>query len=497
MQSHWHNMLLFTHCSLVSLFLLSFCASVMRSSPVALADAEALVDTQVLGAIVIARHGDRLEYYQDPETYEGGRTETTALGEVESNQLGSILRSEYLTPTSPSYIDGMRSDLVDNKEIKVRVKNGGEGTVIFDSAIALLQGLFPPNPKNKIVLANGTEIVAPLGGYQYVPVETVEPSNDRSLESWTDCPAFEKHIKEFYSSDEFKEKEKQAQPFFKSVKDFVFGRPTTLKNAWNLYDYMNSQLTHNQTYAYRLPPTLLETARGLADFHETGIFSDKESGGIGNIAGRTMLHTILKSLERVAFNGDPLQFELIETAYQPFISLFHELEIVNAHPELKAIPNFASAFVIELRRGGPPDVRDFLRFRFKNGTGSGFKTVYVYGTHADIPLTEFIFKAKGGEIANNRQWAKICSDSSLTITEQLMDEVSFAARHQTLSTVTLALVAFLSLFIIRNVFSRVAKVATQKYKNVRGKSVRLEGDEVLNVDMTSAQILPDEKIRRV
>ena len=58
----------------------------------------------------------------------------------------------------------------------------------IDSATALLQGLFPPNPANRITLANETTVVAPLGGYQYVPVETVEPSNDRSLESWTDCP---------------------------------------------------------------------------------------------------------------------------------------------------------------------------------------------------------------------------------------------------------------------------------------------------------------------
>lgn len=63
----------------------------------------------------------------------------------------------------------MRSDLVDNSEIKARVKAGVEGTVVFDSAIALLQGLFPPNPNNKIKLANETTVVAPLGGYQYVP----------------------------------------------------------------------------------------------------------------------------------------------------------------------------------------------------------------------------------------------------------------------------------------------------------------------------------------
>jgi lysosomal acid phosphatase len=42
--------------------------------------------------------------------------------------------------------------------------------------------------------------------------------------------AFEKHVKQFYSSSEFKDKEKEAEPFFKAVKDFVFGRPTTLKN---------------------------------------------------------------------------------------------------------------------------------------------------------------------------------------------------------------------------------------------------------------------------
>ena len=142
--------------------------------------------SKVLGVIIIARNGDRFNYYQDPFTYAGSNTETTALGEVtcflpsihqwlthpwqaESNILGTILRSTYFDSRSPSYIEGIRSDLVDNNEVKVRVKAGVEGTVVFDSAISLLQGLFPPNPNNKIVLANETTIVAPLGGYQYVP----------------------------------------------------------------------------------------------------------------------------------------------------------------------------------------------------------------------------------------------------------------------------------------------------------------------------------------
>lgn len=39
-------------------------------------------DHEVLGVIVLARNGDRLEYYQDPKTYAGSFTETTPLGEV-------------------------------------------------------------------------------------------------------------------------------------------------------------------------------------------------------------------------------------------------------------------------------------------------------------------------------------------------------------------------------------------------------------------------------
>ena len=91
------------------------------------------------------------------------------LNKVESYSLGNLIHETYFDSQSPSFIDGIRGDLVDNTEVKVRVKAGVEGTVVFDSAIALLQGLFPPTTNNKIVLANETTVVAPLGGYQYVP----------------------------------------------------------------------------------------------------------------------------------------------------------------------------------------------------------------------------------------------------------------------------------------------------------------------------------------
>ena len=52
--------------------------------------------SKVLGVIVIARNGDRFNYYQDPLTYAGSNTETTALGEV------ILLSSSYsLTVDTP------------------------------------------------------------------------------------------------------------------------------------------------------------------------------------------------------------------------------------------------------------------------------------------------------------------------------------------------------------------------------------------------------------
>ncbi|KAJ7655890.1 histidine phosphatase superfamily [Mycena rosella] len=421
----------------------------------------------VLGAIVIARNGDRRAFYQDPKTYAPSLTDSTALGVADLHLLGTQLRAAYLTPGAPSFISDISGDIANTQEVKVLAKSGGEGSVVFDSAVALLQGLFPPSSKNKITLANETVVLAPLGGYQYVPMETVEPGNDRSMESWTDCPAFQKHVASFHDSDAFKAKEKDAAPFFQTVQDYVFGRPTTLENIWNIYDFMNTQLTYNQTYAYRLPPSYIDQARALADFHEDGVFSDAQANGIGNIAGRTLLGNILNALEHIAFNDDPLQLMIMQTSYQPFVSLFHQTEIVKEHPELKAIPNFGAALAIELRRGAPPDLRDFLRFKFKNGTADpeDWRLLHVFGHSADIPLTEFIYRAEGAAITSNKQWAQVCGvkpEFSTTVKEVASkSSVQFAVGSM----------LFFALFIIAGLLVRVRRARARQYVQLPAEDV--------------------------
>lgn len=54
--------------------------------------------------------------------------------------------------------------------------------------------------------------------------------------------------------------------------------------------------------------------------------------------------------------------------------------------------NYASAVAFELRRGPPPEDRDFLRIKFKNGTTDNFQTYHAFGHKTDIPVTEFIYR---------------------------------------------------------------------------------------------------------
>jgi hypothetical protein len=49
------------------------------------------------------------------------------------------------------------------------------------------------------------------------------------------------------------------------------------------------------------------------------------------------MQSIISSLERIDFDGDPLQFLLESTTYQPFLSLFAQTEMDKADPSLKGI----------------------------------------------------------------------------------------------------------------------------------------------------------------
>ena len=93
----------------------------------------------------------------------------------------------YVTNTSATAIAGLDTPTISSNNIAFYADGGGEGTVIFDSAVALSQGMFPATSASNTVLANGTTVTSPLGGYQYIGIDALLPTNDIRLEGWTDC----------------------------------------------------------------------------------------------------------------------------------------------------------------------------------------------------------------------------------------------------------------------------------------------------------------------
>ncbi|KAI8989090.1 phosphoglycerate mutase-like protein [Trametes punicea] len=367
----------------------------------------------LLGVVLLARHGDRLEFFQDPFTYDPTQTFLTPLGSVQEQQLGTFLRNTYLNPASPSFIQGISTDVVDLEQINVRADAGGEGAVILTSVQGLLQGLYPPTTDNNITIANGTTVVAPLGGYQAIPVESVEPDEDISLEGFTSCPNFDNHISRFYASERFQNEANIARPFLEKLQPFIGNRSINFTDMFNIFDFVNVQLAHNATFLAELPPTFGAQAYAFANFHENGVFTSGKPGGIGNVAIRTVLPSIISSLNRIANASDPLKLALSEISYKPFISLFNVTEATFADPDIAGIVDYAAAVALELHAPAAGTNEPFVKLRFKNGTSvASFRDLTIFG-EPSVPLFDFVSQLAPIAINTTQQWCTACNQTTL------------------------------------------------------------------------------------
>ncbi|KDN50703.1 hypothetical protein RSAG8_01201, partial [Rhizoctonia solani AG-8 WAC10335] len=361
-------------------------------------------NSTVLGVVLLARHGDRQGFYQSSDNYTPTQTAITPLGLVQEYQLGQLIRNLYLNANSPSVISGISTGLFDQNQVRIRADAGGEGGVIFDSAVALSQGVWPAATAFNTTLANGTTVVAPLNGYQYAPIESVEPDTDVSLEGWTECNTFTTATSAFYNSTEFMQVSDANADFLTSLRSII-------------YDFLNVQSIHNQSLAQQITPGILARARALANWHQYHTFSSPNMGGVGNIAARTIIPDIVSSLNAFANASQPLRLTYLSLSYKPFISLFNMTGVATQYPELAGIVNYASAVTLELRQptlGGSPfptlGGSPFVRLNFKNGSEAGFTTYSMFGGNQDTPLDEFTSRLTPYAIDDLNDWCTTCNN---------------------------------------------------------------------------------------
>ncbi|RXW22878.1 hypothetical protein EST38_g2990 [Candolleomyces aberdarensis] len=367
--------------------------------------------SKLLGVVLLARHGDREGFYQDPNTYTPANTAITPLGSQQEYQLGQYLRSVYLNTSSPSYIPGFDADVANGAQFKIRADAGGEGGVIFNSVLSMLQGLFPPTTQYNTTLANGTTIVGPLTGYQSIPIESVESEEDISLEGWVECTTFSNNTQAFFKSEAFAQKSSETAAFREELHPYLGERSSSLENMWNVFDFMNVQSIHNATFAASLPDGYLAQARDLANWHQFNIFSSSDLSSVGNIAGRTISAPILDAIASIVDGKDTTKLVFQGISYKPFLSLFKMTGVTELNPQLAGIVNYAASIAYEVREpagGGEPTIR----FLFKNGTDDAAFTRYGFlgSSSNDVPLSTFINTLAPNAVNDTATWCSICNN---------------------------------------------------------------------------------------
>ncbi|KAJ7050433.1 phosphoglycerate mutase-like protein [Mycena amicta] len=366
----------------------------------------------ILGAIVFARHADRIESFSSPDTYATFNTFITPLGTHDAFQSGTYLRSQYLTPSSPTYIGGISPVLADIHQLLMRADSSGDGTVFQQSVTAVIQGLYPPTNEYTIRLANGSVVEGALGGFQYIPIESVEMNEDVSLNGLLSCPNFDAHVAALETSNLFLAKGKEALSFLQKLQPFLGGRPINFSFMFNMWDFVDVQSQHNSTYLHQVPRGYVNQARVLADFHDGYAFSDPKPDGIGNIGTRVMLPSIFSSLARIANASDPLKLAVNGISYKPFISLFNLTEAIVDNPEVRGIENYNSLASLELHAGASADAEPTVNLRFKNGTTDVFHPLKMFGKDR-VPLSEFVSRLSPAAINSTADWCAACGQTTL------------------------------------------------------------------------------------
>lgn len=198
----------------------------------------------VLGVYIFHRHGDRTPKSWPP-------TSLTALGADQVYTSGDWFRNHYINGSSP--ILHIETDLVSLSQLSVTAP---EDNVLQSSAIVFTQAIYPAaGTAADQTLANGETTQAPLGGYQYIPVNVVSSASSSSgsedsgwLQGSSGCANAVSSSNDYLQSNEYKDHLNQTAAFYQDllpVYNSTFdSSEATFQNAYTS-QYFHAVLIHS------------------------------------------------------------------------------------------------------------------------------------------------------------------------------------------------------------------------------------------------------------
>lgn len=359
----------------------------------------------VLGLYIFSRHGDRTSKAWPP-------TKLTDLGYSEIFSSATWFRENYINGTSP--INGIQPNNVKLSQISASAPLDG---VLMPSAQGFLQGLYPPvgPTMGSQTLANGTMVMAPLNGYQLIPISTAATGAGSEDQAWlqgaSSCANAEISSNNYFTSSEYMDLLNSTRAFYSSILPTInttfSASQATFANAYSskmlppeppfpsspllsqqsqqyppsnphlVFDYLNVATINNATIpsSTLLTPSTLFQLRTLADTHEFSL-AYNATDPIRAIAGATLAAQIVSSLNNiVSTNGAKAPLITLQLGtYAQFQSFFGLANLSSLSNDWMGIPDYASTMAFELftdvAPANPfPKMEDIqVRFLFHNGT---------------------------------------------------------------------------------------------------------------------------------
>ncbi|MCJ1321599.1 hypothetical protein MMC15_006944 [Xylographa vitiligo] len=407
----------------------------------------ALNDTSetIWSSVVITRNGDSIPLIANEPTV------LTPLGAQQLFSAGALFRNRYIAPTDVAtyaeyIIDEISTYQLDNSQTFTLSLLD---EYVAASAQAFIQGLYPPlinsfpsgDPiiTDVSLLANGSNIAFPLGGYQYPNVYATSLLDPYSiwLAGQTNCNGFLVSGSEYFDTPEYLSVAAATQDFYQSIATSIFGGelPNTdinYHNAYYIFDYVNYGFIHNETIHDRITEDQLSQLRTLADQWEFAINGNLSASGyykgdrIRSIAGQTLAAEILELfLNSIETGGSDSKLNLLFTTFDPMISLASLIGLPDMYAEFFGLPELGSSMVFEMFTPADvlldayPSVDQLqIRFLFRNGTNSttNLDEYPIFGnseTTMAMSLNDFTTAIEGIMTATVGEWCDVCQSDSV------------------------------------------------------------------------------------
>ncbi|KAI8629270.1 phosphoglycerate mutase-like protein [Xylariaceae sp. FL1651] len=386
-----------------------------------------LVKTEtVLGVYIFSRHGDRTPKALAPANL-------TSLGADEVYTSGSYYRNRYVASDATSPIFGLSRDIAALGQLAV---SAPVDNVLQSSAQAFLQGLYPPAGHFSVQeLANDSSIAAPLGGYQYIPVNTVSSAssstnaeNSAWLQGSSGCNNAVVSSNNYLASDDYITSYNQSKDFYTHLLPVInstFGtNDANFKNAYTIFDYVNVATIHNKTIpaSNLLTKQTLYELKLLANVHEWNL-AYNSSDRIRAVAGATLAAEILQALNTTITRQGKVPLNIQFGAYGSFLSFFGLAQLPAVSADFTGVVDYAASMAFELVTNvtvgsgsnypSPDDIS--VRFMFSNSSAANSApAVYpLFGqTESLLPWSQFVSEMNKFAIGDTAAWCQACGNTT-------------------------------------------------------------------------------------